>query len=915
MARVKAVGKRVAVTARRWVVSALSNRTRASSSVRRGLSLVEQLERRLTDALEAIAPGRWRKLETRPVTSALTKPVGHIDKWTDDTIGGWAWVPVLPEHRVTLIVTAGGKPIATATANQLRKDVRDAGFGDGRYGFRIAVNLKELARSAGDDVDHVEVQALDPQGHAVSIGTVPLLANLRIDGLFDRLSPSFMRHHILPWLGALACPPRTGRERASRPARDEGHAPAYQHLFIESRPSTQLQSADDFQPRPTLSPYVRYASARVLANQPIDRSPQAADAQLRWYLDVYQDVRSGYRAPLSPEEVRYLNAPFGHIAGMTTPTVSRVSLSYYLEEDGLRGQLNLTEEDEYQEFVYWWSIEKAAALGVEDCLVPEYYRETLLELVDREFTVGLPTSAFVRTYVKRSGMEGVNLRNVDHALGVYLHLLLKAIQRPDLLRYVPDTVLNLLLKEDADGECRFDDLAAAAMAWADTDSGSTLASSGSTLASDSGPRPCETLEQNLNAAGFDLASRTFRSVDSDGYRLHAAMLPGPPRDGPVSDVQIIGPFRKASGLGQACRLAADITKETGYSVNLVDFGMDNPAPEGFSTTIEVDEPARARVNLIHLNAESIPLAYAYLPDLYADSYNIGFFYWELDSPAACHELALDLLDEIWVATEYGVSQYQPHTGAPVSNVGTAFEDIPDIEREDARTMVRERYGIGEETFVFLATFDSFSFVTRKNPVGTIRAFQAAFPEGTEDVALLLKTQNRRRVKDARQISEMQAVQELSAMDPRVTVIDETLAYRDILRMKKGSDAYVSLHRSEGWGFGPIEAMALGVPVIATAYSGNMEFCRPETAWLVDYELVAVQEKDYIFVKPGQRWADPSVDDAATQMRSCYEDEGLRAKRAEAGRELVASEFSVAAIARRYKARLEAIFAELDERVS
>jgi glycosyltransferase involved in cell wall biosynthesis len=142
------------------------------------------------------------------------------------------------------------------------------------------------------------------------------------------------------------------------------------------------------------------------------------------------------------------------------------------------------------------------------------------------------------------------------------------------------------------------------------------------------------------------------------------------------------------------------------------------------------------------------------------------------------------------------------------------------------------------------------------------------------------------------------------------VVNETLSYDDLLKLKSGCDCYVSLHKSEGWGFGMIEAMNLGVPVICTAYSGNMEFCTPETAWLVDYTLIPLAPDDYIFVREGQTWAEPDVADAARQMRAVKADaEGRRAK-ARAALAFVQQKFSAEAIAKRYQARLAEILTTL-----
>ena len=73
----------------------------------------------------------------------------------------------------------------------------------------------------------------------------------------------------------------------------------------------------------------------------------------------------------------------------------------------------------------------------------------------------------------------------------------------------------------------------------------------------------------------------------------------------------------------------------------------------------------------------------------------------------------------------------------------------------------------------------------------------------------------------------------------------------------------------------IDAMSLGVPVVATAYSGNLEFCKPETAMLVDYDLVPVMDNDYAFAVPGARWADPKHESAVRALRTIFADESAR----------------------------------------
>jgi glycosyltransferase involved in cell wall biosynthesis len=116
--------------------------------------------------------------------------------------------------------------------------------------------------------------------------------------------------------------------------------------------------------------------------------------------------------------------------------------------------------------------------------------------------------------------------------------------------------------------------------------------------------------------------------------------------------------------------------------------------------------------------------------------------------------------------------------------------------------------------VFLVAFDSYSFVQRKNPVGVLEAFRKAFPNG-ENVRLIVKTQNRDNISGAVQARIWQNVEAICARDSRIVVMNETLSYDKLLELKAGVDCYISLHKSEGFGFGMLEAMNLKVPVVCT----------------------------------------------------------------------------------------------------
>jgi glycosyltransferase involved in cell wall biosynthesis len=180
---------------------------------------------------------------------------------------------------------------------------------------------------------------------------------------------------------------------------------------------------------------------------------------------------------------------------------------------------------------------------------------------------------------------------------------------------------------------------------------------------------------------------------------------------------------------------------------------------------------------------------------------------------------------------------------------------PHIEVE----LSRSDFGLPEHATVFLFMFDFGSFATRKNPEAVINAFLQAFPAGDEAVHLLIKTSGA-----AAKSADWDRLRDL-ASDPRIELRDARLDRSEILNLIRSTDAFVSLHRSEGFGRGPAEAMLLGVPLIVTNYSGSTDYATPDCALIVDYELVPVRETDYPGVN-GQCWAEANVASAARNMR-------------------------------------------------
>jgi hypothetical protein len=236
-------------------------------------------------------------------------------------------------------------------------------------------------------------------------------------------------------------------------------------------------------------------------------------------------------------------------------------------------------------------------------------------------------------------------------------------------------------------------------------------------------------------------------------------------------------------------------------------------------------------------------------------YNIGFWPWELPQwPASCTH-AFGMVDEIWGISRYTANAYR-RAQRPVYVMS-----LP-VTIDNISTMSREAFRLPEEDYLFVFSFDFNSTLVRKNPIAVINAFHKAFPlGGSEKVGLVLKASHVNAMN-----KEWKKIQRLIHRDSRIHLIDTTLRRPEVLALYKCCDCYVSLHRAEGFGRGLAEALMLDLQLIATGFSGNIDFCTKERVGLVRYQRKEVGRMEY-FHADGQNWADPDIDHVAELMQN------------------------------------------------
>lgn len=361
-------------------------------------------------------------------------------------------------------------------------------------------------------------------------------------------------------------------------------------------------------------------------------------------------------------------------------------------------------------------------------------------------------------------------------------------------------------------------------------------------------------------------------------------------------VNIVGFPQGVLGLGEDARMAAQVMQLGGFDVGLINAPMSGPSRIDMSMNHLLRDDLAYQVSLFCLPPpEMVRLTLEGGRRLVeSDTYRIGAWPWELPHWPSAFGPADAFVDEIWAQSRFVEAVYARLGTTQVRHMPMAVV-IPEPQAVD-----RKRFGLPERDFLFYLMFDGNSWLSRKNPVAGVMAFKQAFAKETSGVGLVVKAMN---VRD--DDPTWRQVRELAAADDRIHIVAERLDRQDTIDFMASCNAYVSLHRSEGFGRVIAEAMALGQPVVATNFSGNVDFCDEETSFLVDGELVPLRPGDYLFHE-GQYWCDPDIGLAAEQIARMFGDASLRERIAQAGRARIKRDYSLAAVAHAYEQRLNEI---------
>jgi glycosyltransferase involved in cell wall biosynthesis len=376
---------------------------------------------------------------------------------------------------------------------------------------------------------------------------------------------------------------------------------------------------------------------------------------------------------------------------------------------------------------------------------------------------------------------------------------------------------------------------------------------------------------------YEILERSFiknRSVAMDPQRHQSTAR--------KSSVLFVGYAEAALGLGEAFRNMLTALDSTDMPFAIYPFSKDvETRLIGPFLESRYDRQGVYDINVAYIAVDQLPYYFSELENqIMSSRYNILQTYWELaEAPLAWRPL-LKRIDELWVPNSYVANAFRPIFDQKI----TVIPVCVNVNRKNI--YAREYFGLDDDRLYFIFSFDYYSGTSRKNPLGVAQAFGYAFPDPTTKVGLLIKSTGPGELDP----TVSQQLKNLSKIDRRISTLDRSVGRDEMLSLIDNCDCYVSLHRSEGFGLGMAEALALGKAVIATDYSGNRDFLTERTGFPVPFSLRKLMPGEYPMGEE-QSWAEPDLEVAIQHMRTVFDNRGERVRRSSRGKQFIEDHYS------------------------
>jgi glycosyltransferase involved in cell wall biosynthesis len=344
-------------------------------------------------------------------------------------------------------------------------------------------------------------------------------------------------------------------------------------------------------------------------------------------------------------------------------------------------------------------------------------------------------------------------------------------------------------------------------------------------------------------------------------------------------INIIGFASANIGLGHSTREFVRVLLDRGVDVRILDLdpghGLSNIVNTFQHLFVDNASDLPHPVNLLVLSASALADLALFPPrGLTTEGrLNVAFVWWELPQMPSHWYEAGRYFDVLIAGSDFVQNTLAMH----IPGVPVLLAPHP-IEMPDRVLPNRARFSLPEAAFLVCMGFDPHSDTVRKNPFGAIKAFKIAY-SGRADCHLVIKVNNPNVT--GKSLHLLEQVYQIAREDTRIHLIEDSLPYGDLLSLYASCDAFISLHRSEGLGLMPLEAMRLGKPVISTGWSGNMSYMNQRNSCQVNFDFQPINDDSPLYgpkaLGINNYWAEPDIGHAAAWLRKLADDTDFRLK--------------------------------------
>ncbi|CAI3922924.1 glycosyltransferase family 4 protein [Commensalibacter papalotli (ex Botero et al. 2024)] len=357
---------------------------------------------------------------------------------------------------------------------------------------------------------------------------------------------------------------------------------------------------------------------------------------------------------------------------------------------------------------------------------------------------------------------------------------------------------------------------------------------------------------------FPPSSRRYGLARFGGC-IAPSITPSPPVD---SAVIIGGEVTRASGLGEGARVMHQALKKHHIDAHLLDVSPYSFSMARYKKSAQLLSKYLHAPLILHINSPQIPYALLSLPRKYIKNRKIiGYWAWELEVLPKDWIVGFQFVHEIWVPSKFVAKSMEKWAKQFNKIIRVVPHPIADRITYPVENISRQALGLPENKIIILVSFNLSSSFARKNPIGAISAFLKVY-EHVKNIALVLKITYAEYYHD-----DMAKIMNMIQDRDNIVVIKHVLSAVENQALFKYSDIILSLHRSEGFGLVPAEAMLCGKAVISTNWSATEEFIDESCGVPVDYRLIPVQDSRSVYQFSNAYWAEPDCGIAAQAIQN------------------------------------------------